>query len=34
MNFKVNCQQWITTSSASGVMDWMPDVGLPPGQLR
>ena len=34
MNFKVNCQQWITTSSATGVLDWMPDVGLPPAQVR
>jgi len=34
MNFKVSGQQWITMSSATGVLDWMPDVGLPPGQVR
>ena len=34
MSFKVICQQWITGSINTGVLDWMPDVGLPPATVR
>jgi hypothetical protein len=34
MSFKVICQQWIAGTISTGVLDWMPDVGQPPGQVR
>ena len=34
MNFKVTCQQWVAGPNATGVLDWMPDVGQPPGPVR
>jgi len=34
MSFKVICQQWIAPPNATGVLDWMPDIGLPPALIR